>query len=89
MKSFLTLLTVLLLASPTALHAADSRPNIVFLFTDDQTIGAMGCYGNKDIITPHMDMLAADGVRVRNHSPYGLWGKQGTRASSEVISESF
>ena len=45
------------------LHAADSRPNIVFLFTDDQTIGAMGCYGNTEIITPHMDKLAADGVR--------------------------
>jgi len=67
MKHTLTLLTALLLAPLPALHAADSRPNIIFLFTDDQTVGAMGCYGNKDIITPHMDKLAADGVRFRNH----------------------
>jgi arylsulfatase A-like enzyme len=64
MKLILTLVAALLLAP---LHAADSRPNIVFLFTDDQTIGAMGCYGNKEIITPHMDKLAADGVRFQNH----------------------
>jgi len=67
MKPALTLLTALLLAPLAALHAADSRPNMIFLFTDDQTVGAMGCYGNKDIITPHMDKLAADGVRFRNH----------------------
>ena len=67
MKPAATLLTALLLAPLAVLHAADSRPNIVFLFTDDQTVGAMGCYGNKDIITPHMDKLAADGVRFRNH----------------------
>jgi arylsulfatase A-like enzyme len=42
-------------------------PNIIFLFTDDQTVGAMGCYGNKDIITPNMDKLAADGMRFVNH----------------------
>jgi len=63
----LTLLTVLLLVPLAELDAADSRPNIVFLFTDDQTIGAMGCYGNKEIITPHMDKLAGEGVRFRNH----------------------
>jgi len=67
MKHTLTFLTALLLAPLAALHAADSRPNIIFLFTDDQTVGAVGCYGNKDIITPHMDKLATDGVRFRNH----------------------
>lgn len=43
------------------------RPNIVFLLTDDQTIGAVGCYGNQDIITPNMDSLAREGVRFANH----------------------
>jgi len=61
------ILTTLLLAPLAALQAADSRSNILFLFTDDQTSGAMGCYGNRDIITPHMDQLAGDGVRFRNH----------------------
>jgi arylsulfatase A-like enzyme len=47
--------------------AAESRPNIIFLLSDDQTIGAVGCSGNKDIITPNLDKLASDGVRFRNH----------------------
>ena len=47
--------------------AAESRPNIIFLFSDDQTVRAAGCYGNKDIITPHLDQLAADGTRFTNH----------------------
>ncbi len=47
--------------------AADTRPNIIYLMTDDQTIGALGCYGNKDIITPNLDKLASEGVRFANH----------------------
>lgn len=51
----------------SSLRAADERPNVIFLLTDDQTIGAVGCYGNQDIITPNLDKLASDGVRFRNH----------------------
>jgi arylsulfatase A-like enzyme len=43
------------------------RPNIVFLFTDDQTAHALGAAGNRDIITPHLDQLAREGVRFTNH----------------------
>ena len=50
----------------TTIRAAE-RPNIVFLFSDDQTVGAAGCYGNPEIHTPHLDQLAADGVRFANH----------------------
>lgn len=44
-----------------------SRPNIVFLFSDDQTARAVGCYGNKEIFTPHLDQLAKEGVRFTNY----------------------
>ena len=37
---------------------AGPRPNIVFLYTDDQAQWAMGAYGNRDIKTPHLDGLA-------------------------------
>ena len=47
--------------------ADEKRPNIVFLFSDDQTSRAIGCAGNSDIITPHLDQLAKDGVRFTNH----------------------
>lgn len=47
------------------LHA--QKPNIIFLLTDDQSIDAVGCYGNKDVITPNLDKLASEGVRFANH----------------------
>ncbi|HJN13035.1 MAG TPA: sulfatase [Pirellulaceae bacterium] len=39
------------------------RPNIVVVFTDDQGYGDLGCYGSPNIETPHIDRLAAEGVR--------------------------
>jgi len=41
----------------------DRRPNILYLFTDQQCADAMSCAGNPDVQTPAMDRLAADGVR--------------------------
>lgn len=38
-------------------------PNIVFFFTDDQTISTLGCYGNPIVKTPHIDELAKRGTR--------------------------
>ncbi|MFW6059458.1 MAG: sulfatase [Phycisphaeraceae bacterium] len=42
------------------------RPNILFVFTDQQSLRAMGAYGNAYMRTPHMDALAAEGVRFVN-----------------------
>ncbi len=47
--------------------AVAAPPNIVFLLSDDQTAMAVGCYGNAQIQTPHLDRLAHDGVRFTNH----------------------
>jgi arylsulfatase A-like enzyme len=44
----------------------DARPNIVLLFTDQQRGDALGCDGNAAICTPHLDALAAGGVRYCN-----------------------
>jgi choline-sulfatase len=43
-----------------------SRPNIVFLYTDDQAQWAMGAYGNRDIRTPNLDRLAQAGAIFHN-----------------------
>ncbi|MEZ6135027.1 MAG: sulfatase-like hydrolase/transferase [Pirellulaceae bacterium] len=44
--------------------ANDSRPpNIVFILTDNQGAWTLGCYGNPDIRTPHIDKLAGEGLR--------------------------
>ena len=40
-----------------------SRPNILYVFTDQQQAGMMGCAGNPYVRTPAMDSIAANGVR--------------------------
>jgi len=39
------------------------RPNILLIFTDQQSANAMSCAGNAELSTPNMDSLAADNVR--------------------------
>ena len=41
----------------------DRPPNVVFILTDNQGAWSLGCYGNPDIRTPHIDRLAAEGIR--------------------------
>lgn len=43
------------------------RPNIVFLLADDQSTYSVGCYGNRDVVTPNMDQLASDGIVFDRH----------------------
>ncbi len=52
-----------------------SRPNIVFLFTDDQRFDTINALGNKSIITPHMDSLVKEGISfTQAHIPCGTSG---------------
>ena len=43
------------------------RPNIVFVITDDQGYGDLGCHGNPIIQTPHIDRLHAESLRFTNY----------------------
>ncbi len=43
--------------------SAADRPNVIFILADDQGSVDLGCYGSKDLETPHTDALAARGVR--------------------------
>ena len=52
---------VALVAVP--LRAAASKPNLVFILVDDMGYADIGCMGAKDIRTPNIDRLAAEGVK--------------------------
>lgn len=41
----------------------ETRPNFIFMMADDMGRNELGCYGQKLIQTPHMDRLAAEGMR--------------------------
>ncbi len=43
------------------------KPNIIFLFADDLGYGDLGCYGQKEIKTPNLDRMAAEGMRFTQH----------------------
>ena len=63
-RHLLALLVVPALAP--ALRAADAAarpPNVVFILADDLGPGDLGCWGGKVAPTPHIDRLAAEGLR--------------------------
>lgn len=64
----ITRLTITALALAASLaHGADTgRPNILFLFTDDQSFDTVAALGNGRIRTPNMDRLAAEGTAFTN-----------------------
>jgi arylsulfatase A-like enzyme len=76
MKPALTLFALLLaaLGSAASLHAAERKPNFLFIYTDDHRWDAMGVvqreHGERARFpwfkSPGMDRLAAEGVRFRN-----------------------
>jgi arylsulfatase A-like enzyme len=68
MTNTFTLLTAVLLSPLCVLYAVDAsepaaKPNLVIIFTDDMGYADIGAYGCKDIPTPHLDRLAAEGTR--------------------------
>lgn len=62
MKLYLFLSTFWMLALQLSANPS-TKPNILFILTDDQGWATLGCYGSKRVPTPHLDRLAAEGVR--------------------------
>ncbi len=62
LRSFLTIFLPALLAGVFP-ATADERPNIMVILCDDLGYGDLACYGSKTIRTPHLDRLAAQGIR--------------------------
>ncbi|TWT87077.1 sulfatase family protein [Neorhodopirellula pilleata] len=61
----IAIVVVLAVASlwPASTIAAEDRPNVIFMLTDDLGYSDIGCYGARKVKTPHIDRLAAEGIR--------------------------
>ena len=59
---------LLLAALSVGVHAAApaERPNILLIVSDDQGYADAGFQGSRDLATPHLDRLAASGIRFTN-----------------------
>ncbi len=47
--------------------SAVSKPNIIYMLADDLGYGDLSCQGQTHFETPHIDQLAADGMRFTQH----------------------
>jgi arylsulfatase A-like enzyme len=74
MMRFLTTICGLLLVTLGTPTLLATRPNILFIYTDDHSYRTLSCYEEAEpwAKTPHMDRLAAQGVRF-THAYIGTW----------------
>jgi arylsulfatase A-like enzyme len=64
LRTLLVILCLALSSWPAEAGEKKSRkPNIIILLADDLGYADLSCQGSKDIVTPHIDSLAKNGVR--------------------------
>lgn len=71
--SYKRILQITIVLGLLSLQSCDSqtqkekKPNIIFFFTDDQSYDTQRDYGNPDVKTPNLDILADNGVLFQRH----------------------
>jgi arylsulfatase A len=63
----LSLLMIGALAAISGCTATQAPPNIIYILADDLGYAELGCYGQEKIKTPHIDLLAAEGMSFTQH----------------------
>jgi arylsulfatase A len=63
----ITLVAISFVSLLSPMQAAERKPNVVFILADDLGYRELGCFGQKLIRTPHIDTLAADGMKLTQH----------------------
>ena len=60
-------LPALTIGTVRTVRAEAKRPNFVIVLADDLGYGDLGCYGNSQVRTPHLDRFAAQGMRFTDY----------------------
>src|SRR5947199_3660957 len=66
MPTRLALFLLLVLGQPAAPQGTRTRPNIIFIMSDDHAAHAIGAYGSRVNSTPNIDRLAREGATLLN-----------------------
>ncbi len=61
------LAALLALAAPGETAKIAGKPNIIYVLLDDAGWGDFGCFGSKEVLTPSIDRMAAEGLRFTHH----------------------
>ena len=71
------LVVIGLVVAVTALHSsivvAAKRPNVLFIFADDQCFDTINALGNQEVETPNLDRLARQGTTFTHAYNMGSW----------------
>lgn len=55
---------IILLANFCIAQKVIQKPNVIIILSDQQSYDDLGCYGNKQVITPNLDKFATQGIRL-------------------------
>ena len=72
--AMLTLAALAIAGQLSAAEGAAEKPNVMFIFADDQTYESIGAYGQLNIKTPNLDRLVNRGVSFTHTYNMGAWG---------------
>ncbi len=65
-KIWLAVLLVVILEAPKSFTQPSQSPNIIFILTDDLGYGDLSRYGHRNLKTPNIDKLSAEGLTLTN-----------------------
>ncbi len=82
---FLLLLAGIYSCTDSQENSVPSKPNIVFIFADDQTYTALHALGNEEIETPNLDRLVKDGTTFTHAYNMGGWNGAVCIASRSML----
>ncbi len=62
-----------LMSALTQVSRADSKPNILFIFSDDQCFETLNSLNNEEVLTPNLDRLVRQGTTFTRTYNMGSW----------------